>query len=114
MSDELTMLTKGIRGLIAALDVEKPDQSKAEFYKAYPINVLMNDRGVPVMPIYRIVEVVLAAALPEGDLFVWCPDCDGVGEIETMAHDPTLPESVRPCTRCDGYSSGMVKLGGKP
>ena len=114
MSDKPTMLGKGIRGLIAALDAEKPHPSMVELYQLHGDYILTNKEGVPVMPIYRIVEVVLAAALPEGDLFIWCPDCDGVGEIETMAHDPTLAESVRPCTRCDGYSSGMVKLGGKP
>ena len=61
MSDEPTMEQKGIRGLIAALDVEKPHPSKAALYKSHPTNILTNDRGVPVMPIYRIVEVVLAA-----------------------------------------------------
>ncbi len=61
MSDKLTMDQKGIRGLIAALDVERPHPSKAALYKSHPTNILTNDRGVPVMPIYRIVEVVLAA-----------------------------------------------------
>ena len=61
MSDELTMRQKGIRGLIAALDVETPVTPLAELFKNNPRNVLINDDGVPVMPIYRIVEVVLAA-----------------------------------------------------
>ena len=61
MSGEVTMLRKGIRGLIAALDVETPVAPLAELFKNNPRNVLINDDGVPVMPIYRIVEVVLAA-----------------------------------------------------
>ncbi len=109
MSDELTMQTKGIRGLIKALEVEKPDQPMAEIYKANPNNVLANEHGVPVMPIYRIVEVVLAAALPEGDLFMWCPDCDGAGEVETVSADPILSTHMTLCTRC-GDHNGKVKI----
>ncbi len=109
MSDGLTMQTKGIRGLIKALEVEKPDQPMDEVYKTHPRGILTNDDGVPVMPISRIVEVVLAAALPEGDLFVWCPDCDGVGEVESMSEDPRLLTRVRVCDRC-GEDSGKVKI----
>ena len=65
MSDELTMLQKGIRGLIVAIDTEKPDPSRAAIYKAHPTNILVNDRGVPVLPIYRIVEVILEAIKEE-------------------------------------------------
>jgi len=109
MSDGLTMQTKGIRGLIKALEVEKPKQPMAENYKKHPRGILTNDDGVPVMPIYRIVEVVLAAALPEGDLFMWCPDCNGVGEVESMSADPILSTHMTLCTRC-GDHNGKVKI----
>ena len=68
---EPTMKQLGVRGLIAALDVEHPKPPFDQLAIDHPEGMLNNGDGVPVMPIHRIVEVVLDAVLPDGDLFQW-------------------------------------------
>ena len=68
---ELTMKQKGIRALLKAVD-GRPQFPFGENMTGNP--ALTDDDGNPVLPVYRVVELVLDAALGDEPLYRACPD----------------------------------------
>ena len=46
---------------------------------------------------------------PDGDLFMWCPLCNGEGTIHRMQSNPNVDEVSYPCERCVDMH-GLVKV----